>query len=286
MKYFSCTSGTERLVLENETRTAGPAILPRETFNQVAELYDKMRPSYPQAVFADVIRWSGLDADSRLLEIGCGTGHATLAFARRGLCIDCVELGENMAAIARQNLAAFGRVTIEVADFDRWSTMNRFHLAYSACAYHWLNPATREQRIATLLHPGGSLAVWRNHFVRNGSCEELLEAAAPIYMREAPALVAKRIHMRRPEEISEAGKEDLMASGLFEAPRTAMYLWRRTYTTSEYVGMLSTHSDHRMLPELQRRRLLSSLEELVEERFGGSVSSDYATILHIARKKS
>jgi SAM-dependent methyltransferase len=272
--------------LENETHAAGPAILLRETFDQVAQLYDEMRPSYPDAVFADVLRWSGVDADSRLLEIGCGTGHATLAFARRGLRIDGVELGENMAARARRNLAAFPRVTVEVADFDRWTTAGRFHLAYSASAYHWLNPATREQRIGALLHPGGSLAVWRNHHVRNGSCEELLCAAEPIYMREAPALVPKRIHMPRPEEVSEAGKESLMASGLFEAPRTRMYLWRRTYTAGEYVRMLSTHSDHRMLPEPQRRRLFEGLEQLVEERFGGSVSNDYATILHIARKKS
>ncbi len=276
----------ERFLLENKTDAAGSAILPRETFDQVAQLYDQMRPSYPQAVFADVIAWSGIETDSHLLEIGCGTGHATLVFARRGFSIDCVELGENMAAVARQNLAAFARVTIEVADFDRWTTSNRFDLAYSASAYHWLNPATREPRIAALLRPAGSFAVWRNHHVRNGSSDEFLDAAAPIYLREAPALVAKRIRLPRPDEVSQAGRESLMASGLFTEPRTSMYLWRMTYTATEHVRMMNTHSDHRMVPEPQRRRLLDSLEQLIEDRFGGSVTNDYATILHIARKKS
>jgi 16S rRNA A1518/A1519 N6-dimethyltransferase RsmA/KsgA/DIM1 with predicted DNA glycosylase/AP lyase activity len=90
----------------------------RGTFDRVAQQYDQNRPAYPSAVFDDVVRISGVATDSHLLDIGCGTGHATAAFAARGYRIDAIELGENMADLARQRLAEYPRVAIVVADFD------------------------------------------------------------------------------------------------------------------------------------------------------------------------
>ena len=69
-------------------------------------LYDEVRPGYPEELFDDVVSLSGIPAGGRILEIGCGTGQATVPFARRGYRILCVELGENLAAVARRNLEA------------------------------------------------------------------------------------------------------------------------------------------------------------------------------------
>jgi 16S rRNA A1518/A1519 N6-dimethyltransferase RsmA/KsgA/DIM1 with predicted DNA glycosylase/AP lyase activity len=41
-----------------------------------------------------------------LLEIGCGTGKATAPLARRGFPVTCVELGAQLAAVARRELAS------------------------------------------------------------------------------------------------------------------------------------------------------------------------------------
>lgn len=261
-----------------------PSLLPRETFDEVAQLYDQMRPSYPEEVFEDVLALSGAGPQSRLLEIGCGTGHATRVFASHGFRIHCVELGENMADVARRNLARFERVTIEVANFDVWTACDCFDLVYSASAFHWLNRETREQRIAALLNREGVLAAWRNHHVRNGSSDDFVEAAQAIYEREAPALVKKRIRLPRAADLGVT-EEERLTSGLFEAPEIRVYLWRKSYTAAEYVRMMNTHSDHRLLPEEQRRGLLAGVEELIERRFGGRVTSDYATLLQIARKR-
>ncbi len=260
-------------------------LLPRETFDEVAQLYDEMRPSYPETVFEDVAALSGVGPGARLLEIGCGTGHATRAFASRGFHIHCVELGENMAAVARRNLAGFERVTMEVANFDAWATRERYDLVYSASAFHWLNRETREPRIAALLNPEGALAVWRNHHVRNGSSDDFIDATMRIYEREAPALIKKRIHVPRASDLGVT-EEERLTSGLFEAPEIRVYLWRKSYTAREYVRMMNTHSDHRLLPEGQRRGLLAGVEELIETRFGGRVTSDYATLLQFARKRA
>jgi len=47
-------------------------------------------------------------------------GQATLPLARRGCHIVCVEMGANLAGIARRNLAGFPRVTVDTARFEDW----------------------------------------------------------------------------------------------------------------------------------------------------------------------
>jgi ubiquinone/menaquinone biosynthesis C-methylase UbiE len=56
----------------------------RATFDQVAPLYDEAHPTYPEELFDDVVSLSGIPPGGRILEIGCGTGQATVLFARRG----------------------------------------------------------------------------------------------------------------------------------------------------------------------------------------------------------
>jgi len=48
----------------------------RTTFDGAALLYDEVRPGYPEELFDDVVALSGIPSGGRVLEIGCGTGHA------------------------------------------------------------------------------------------------------------------------------------------------------------------------------------------------------------------
>ncbi len=71
----------------------------RATFDRAAELYERARPGYPDELIDDVVALAGLRPRSRVVEIGCGTGKATLPLAEGGLRITCVELGASLAAI-------------------------------------------------------------------------------------------------------------------------------------------------------------------------------------------
>ena len=46
-------------------------------FNEVPELYDRVRPAYPDELFADLVAITGMDSRSSELEVGRGTGRAT-----------------------------------------------------------------------------------------------------------------------------------------------------------------------------------------------------------------
>ncbi|HEX2741111.1 MAG TPA: class I SAM-dependent methyltransferase, partial [Rubrobacter sp.] len=95
----------------------------RKVFDEVALLYDGARPGYPGELFDDIVTLSGIPLEGRILEIGCGTGQATVPFARRGYHVVCIELGENMAALARRNLK--GHPQVRTGDFEQMPLQER-----------------------------------------------------------------------------------------------------------------------------------------------------------------
>lgn len=68
----------------------------RESFDKDAKGYDKSRLSYPDEVIDWIIDKTSVSPGETLLEIGPGTGQATLPLARRGYPIHCVELGQRL----------------------------------------------------------------------------------------------------------------------------------------------------------------------------------------------
>src|SRR5215469_8020707 len=86
-------------------------------FDEVPELYDRIRPAYPDELFVDLVAITGMDRRSSVLEVGCGTGQATRPLAALGLPVTAIEPGAGMAALARQRLAAFPGVEVEISTF-------------------------------------------------------------------------------------------------------------------------------------------------------------------------
>ncbi|MXX50847.1 MAG: methyltransferase domain-containing protein, partial [Chloroflexi bacterium] len=90
----------------------------RALYDQAAARYDRARPAYPEALFDDIQAFARLDENARVLEVGCGSGQATLSLARRGWQIDCIELSERLAALARGKLASYSNARIINGDYD------------------------------------------------------------------------------------------------------------------------------------------------------------------------
>jgi SAM-dependent methyltransferase len=132
------------------------------TFDTVASLYDEVRPGYPAVIIDAVIERSGLPAEGRILEIGCGTGQITRPFARRGYAILALELGPSLAALAAEHLRPYPQVRVVYVAFEHWLIEREaFDLVLSAQAFHWIDPALGLARAAEVLKPQGAIAlVW------------------------------------------------------------------------------------------------------------------------------
>ena len=135
----------------------------RRSFDDAATTYAMARPDYPGALFDDLVTLAHLTPSGRILEVGLGTGRATLPLARRGYTIIGVELGAQLAAVARATLAPYPNARIEVADFEQWplspALTGQCDLVISASAWHWIDPAIGYPKAAAALTSTGALAL-------------------------------------------------------------------------------------------------------------------------------
>src|SRR5882724_8335849 len=154
----------------------------RKSFDEEALLYNKIRPRYPGALFSALMEITHLPLHAQLLEIGPGTGQATEPLAKRGYNIVAVELGANLAAVARESLKNYPNVQVITGAFeDAEFSTESFDLVYSATAFHWIRPEVRFAKPYDLLKPGGHLAVIHTNHVSDEKGDEFFYATQPMY---------------------------------------------------------------------------------------------------------
>jgi SAM-dependent methyltransferase len=252
----------------------------RDSFDEVATLYDSARPPYPTDLVDDLIRICGLGETSRVLEIGAGTGHLTVPLAETGAEILAVELGPRMAAIARRRLDPFDRATVEVADFDAWSPEpGTFDLVASATAYHWLDPERRLDRCLAPVRPGGRLAVIHTHWGLRGAGDAFTQSSQACY----DAWQGPSSNPWVPPGLDDLPTEsELEASSRVDAVHHRRYAVRRTWSAEAYGRLLGSFSNVIGLPPERRAGFLICIESLIRDRFGGTVERLDAYDLWIA----
>jgi SAM-dependent methyltransferase len=257
----------------------------RTTFEEVAELYDRARPSYPAQVFDDLVDLTGLSQGARLLEIGPGTGKATLALAERGFRITCVELGEQLAAIARRNLAAFPAVEVVNAPFETWQPAGRvFDAVVAFTAFHWIDPGVRYEKSAALLGEGGALAVVATQHVLPPGGDRFFAEVQEDYEAVVPDDEKTKAGGPPPPDAVRDLRGEIEPSGLFGPVSVRRHLWDVTYTADEYIAVLDTYSGHRALDDERRRRLYERIHRRAAARPGGVVRKTYLAVLNVAKR--
>ena len=254
----------------------------RGSFGSVAAAYDDERPRYPEELVDDALR--DVPSDGRLLEIGPGTGIATLQFAQRGPSILGLELDESMAGIARNKLHQFPGVQIVTTSFEDWAIeRGAFDVVFAGQAWHWITPGAGFPRAHEALRDGGRLALFWNREIVGAGGGAFFEACDAILQRLAPEL---HTDPRRDGDLgNDRFVRDIEASGYFVNAAVETYRWSETRDTASYVRYLSTHSNWIALHPDVRANLLDAIAEVTERDFGGRVHMHFRTALYTADKR-
>jgi SAM-dependent methyltransferase len=238
-----------------------------ESFGTVAEAYDRYRPPYPAALLDDLAALGATD----VLDVGCGTGRAGRALADRGMTVHGVEIDPAMAQIARRH-----GLSVDVSPFERWDPRGRtFDLVVSGQAWHWLDPRRAVAKAASVLRPGGTLAVFWNVGALDEPVRSQLDA---VYRRRAPELLPAHDNAEPPYA------HDFDTSGFFEPASVREYEWQDSCATQRWVGMVQTHSDHVTLDPAVRAAVLADVAAVVDAA-GGQVLIRYRTYTVYARTR-
>jgi SAM-dependent methyltransferase len=253
----------------------------RRSFDTAADLYEAARPSYPEELFDDLLELAGLERGSRLLEIGCATGKATRPLLERGFSIVCVELGVQLAAHGRTNLAGLP-VEIRVAPFESWEAEpESFDLVYAATAWHWLDPAVRYRKAHQLLRPGGHLAFWSAQHAFPPDFDPFFTGIQQVY--DAIGESHEGEWPPAPPDTIPDSTDEIEATGLFGEVNVKRYLWETTYSAEEYIALLNTFSGHISMARCRRERLYREIRDRIGRRPQPKIRRHWHTILHVAR---
>ncbi len=216
----------------------------RGGFDADAEAYDRTRPVCPDALFDDLVRLARLERGDRVVEIGCGTGQATVPLAERGLAVTAVELGAALADLARHRTARFARVSVATSTFEDWQDTD--HTPVRAVvvfnALHWVDPAVRYAKPAALLGSGGAMVVGGCRWARPADAEpfwaDVQEDYRAVGFAGSPPPPPERIGAWHfPDE----------ARTYFDEVASSRYPFRWSYTAQDYLSQLATQSGTRAL---------------------------------------
>lgn len=256
-------------------------------FNEAPALYDRVRPGYPDELFADLVAITRMGERSSVLEVGCGTGQATRCLAGLGCSVTAVEPGAGMAVLARQRLATFGNVNVEESTFEEWEDRGRrFDVLVAASAWHWVDPSIGWRRAHDVLCSGGWMALLGNVVVRRPDEPEVYAETADLHERFSPG---------NPDWGHPPLEGDVRTTvqgwGLVEDPGSlfgpTVVRWYPTvqwFDGDGFADLLRSTSLYRRLGRHVREPLLDAVAERIRTRMGDRAARRYLSVLRVGRR--
>lgn len=140
-----------------------------QRFSDRVENYVKYRPGYPKELVTFLTKAVDLGADSRIADIGSGTGKSSEVFIDHGFAVDGVEPNDEMrlaAEIQFKGQPLFR--SIKGSAEDTSLKEGAYSHIIAGQAFHWFDPTLSKKEFHRILAPGGRvILIWNERDVRS-----------------------------------------------------------------------------------------------------------------------
>ena len=256
------------------------------SFDVFANNYHSVRPGYPSLLFEDVRIQCGIDKNSNMLEIGAGSGIATVELAKLGCHIIAIEPGAHLAAIAREQTRELKNVEIHEGTFENFKSVDKFDAILAFTAFHWLSGEDKFRQVFDFINSTGNLVlVWNSFFQSdspatadvNKAYKELLPDIYPeeSIIAEVNESVLSKLNRR---------EQEVVANTLFYPVYLKKYLTIYNYDNQTYPKLLNTFPKIIEVKEEKRLNFLGRIAEIVKQY--GIISVPVLTTLIVCQKRS
>ncbi|MCW2526843.1 MAG: SAM-dependent methyltransferase [Pseudonocardiales bacterium] len=214
------------------------------TFDSAAELYDRVRPRFPDAA----LDWVLPVQAEQVLDLGAGTGKLTRSLVDRGLDVIAIDPSPNMLERLRANLpdvdARIG--TAEATGLPDQSV----DAVVAGSAFHWFARPAADAEIARILRPGGAVGLLWNR--RDPASET------------AFAFDVAQAHKNEPKPQNNADVS--LDPTWFGRTERRDFPHSERVTPQQLVDLVSTRSYVIDMDESERRKLLDNIRRFIDER--------------------
>jgi SAM-dependent methyltransferase len=217
-------------------------------FAPTTELYEKIRPEYPDAAVDILVRELGIGRGRIVVDVGAGTGKLTRALARTGATVIAVEpLAEMRERIAENVPMAvpFDGTAERMALRD-----GSAHAITVAQAFHWFDGDRALAEFHRVLAPGGRLGlIWNVRDRRTAwvaAFDALVDAVDP----------------DRPDHQTGRWRAAFERTTLFAPLEERVVEHAQLLTPAEITERAATVSSIASLPDAERARVLDRFRDL------------------------
>jgi ubiquinone/menaquinone biosynthesis C-methylase UbiE len=252
----------------------------RFTFNEDVKNYDKWRPTYCNELFNDIIQYSELNQNKKAIEVGIGTGQATVPFLMTGCDVTAIELGKNLAEYSKEKFKEYKNFSVYNTSFEDFECDdNSYDILYSATAFHWIPEEIGYPKALKLLKNDGTLALFWNKPCVYREDDLLHQKIQSIYQKYRPS--DDKFIENDTERYNKISKT--IESYGFRDLVVKLYHLKRIFNSSDYISLLNTYSDHRSMGDSIKQLVYNEIENTILEN--GNVLNVYDTIeLYLSRK--
>jgi SAM-dependent methyltransferase len=126
------------------------------------------RPEYAPRLITRVAELCGPTSEDRIMDLGCGPGPLTVAFAPLVGSVVAVDPEPAMLELAAANTAAFGKkiTFIQGSSNDLGPHFGSFKLVVIGRAFHWMDRAETARRLDKIVDADGALALFASSNVK------------------------------------------------------------------------------------------------------------------------
>jgi SAM-dependent methyltransferase len=210
----------------------------------------------------------------------------------RGLRVEAVEPGANLAAIARRRAP---EARVHVARFEELALPDAgFDAVFSATAFHWIDPGIAWAKAARVLRPHGILALLGYVNVTDDETRTSQEALRDLYQARWQLRQEREVvegALARADNISalwawleDPAIEIAQAGQLFGKARFESTAHRLDLGAAELVDLQRTTATHLSLDVDELERVERGMVELVEQ-LGGTFPIGQLAVLAVAERR-
>ncbi len=224
------------------------------SFDAWAGEYDRYRPGYPEELFQTIRTRLSLPERPRVVDLGAGTGRASLAMAALGWRVTAVEPGKPMLDQLRAHATNDGLIvstvqaTAEATGLDPASA----DLATAAQSFHWFDHEAALTEMARIVRPNGGMALFWN----------VRDADRSAFVTDYHRLLAQRFGEADTGQYLQAGRETgqertrsaVERAGGFDDLELLTVEHAVQTTASDFIGMAFTASYVRSLSGAEQDR--------------------------------
>ena len=236
-------------------------------FGTTTELYEKVRPEYPDAAVTILARELGLTRGRVVVDVGAGTGKLTRALVRTGATVIAVEPLAEM----RERLAAGVPRAVPFAGTAESMALRdgSVHAIAVAQAFHWFDGDRALAEFHRVLVPGGKVGLIWNVRDRRAPWVAAFDA------------IVDSVDPDRPDHQTGTWRQAFARTALFGPLASADVPHAQELTPAEIVDRAGTVSSIASLPQPEREAVLDRFRELAathpDVRGRDSVTLPYIT---------